>query len=134
MTPLPRRFPKPRSLLPMVMSYAASGGSLIVSSAAQLATFAILARFLGVHEFSLFVAVTAISSIAVHLCGLGATECLVRRVARDHDMYPDMLGHNMILIAISGIALVVIGSIILPFSSTPRPMIRSASSRSSSCW
>jgi O-antigen/teichoic acid export membrane protein len=115
MTPLPRRFPKPRSLLPMVMSYAASGGSLIVSSAAQLATFAILARFLGVHEFSLFVAVTAISSIAVHLCGLGATECLVRRVARDHDIYPDMLGHNMILIAISGVILVVVGSIILPF-------------------
>jgi O-antigen/teichoic acid export membrane protein len=115
MTPLPRRFPKPRSLLPMVMSYAASGGSLIVSSAAQLATFAILARFLGVHEFSLFVAVTAISSIAVHLCGLGATECLVRRVARDHDIYPDMLGHNMILIAVSGVILVVLGSIILPF-------------------
>jgi O-antigen/teichoic acid export membrane protein len=99
----------------MVMSYAASGGSLIVSSFAQLATFAILARFLGVHEFSLFVAVTAISAIAVHLCGLGATECLVRRVARDHDMYPDMLGHNMILIAVSGTVLVVAGSIILPF-------------------
>lgn len=104
-----------RGLVPMAMSYAASGGSLIVSSAAQLLTFAILARFLGVHEFSLFVAITAVAAIAVHLCGVGATECLVRRVARDHAMYPAMLGHNIILISVSGILLVVIGAIILPF-------------------
>ncbi len=110
-----RRLPHAREFVPMVMSYAASGGSLIVSSAAQLATFAILARFLGVHEFSLFVAVTAVSFISVHLCGLGGTECLVRRVARDHGMYPDMLGHNLILTGITGLLLVIAGSIILPF-------------------
>ncbi|PZR88206.1 MAG: sugar transporter [Stutzerimonas stutzeri] len=99
----------------MLMSYAASGGSLIISSAAQLLSFAILARFLGVHEFSLFVAITAISNIAVHMCGLGAMECLVRRVARDRTMYPVMLGHNMILTAASGLALVLIGAALLPF-------------------
>jgi O-antigen/teichoic acid export membrane protein len=121
MMTLPRRLPKIRDILPMMVSYAASGGSLIVSSAAQLATFAILARFLGVHEFSLFVAVTAISAIAVHLCGLGATECLVRRVARDHDMYPAMLGHNMILIGISGSLLVAVGSVILPIFLSAAP-------------
>jgi O-antigen/teichoic acid export membrane protein len=99
----------------MLMSYAASGGSLIISSAAQLLTFAILARFLGVHEFSLFVAITAISNIAVHMCGLGAMECLVRRVARDRAMYPAMLGHNMILTAASGLALVLVGAALLPF-------------------
>jgi O-antigen/teichoic acid export membrane protein len=104
-----------RALLPMVLSYAASGGSLIVSSAAQLFTFAILARFLGVHEFSLFVAITAVSAIAVHLCGLGGTECLVRRVARDHSMYPAMLGHNILLISTTGAILIFLGSIILPF-------------------
>ncbi|MFC5420416.1 lipopolysaccharide biosynthesis protein [Bosea eneae] len=103
------------ALLPMLMSYAASGGSLIISSAAQLLSFAILARFLGVHEFSLFVAITAISNIAVHMCGLGAMECLVRRVARDRTMYPVMLGHNMILTAASGLALVLIGAALLPF-------------------
>ncbi|MDE1157551.1 MAG: lipopolysaccharide biosynthesis protein [Neorhizobium sp.] len=110
--PLARRY---RSFLPLALSYAASGGSLIVSSAAQLLTFAILARFLGVHEFSLFVAITAVSAIAVHMCGLGGTECLVRRVARDHSMYPAMLGHNMMLIAGTGVALVIVGSVILPF-------------------
>lgn len=103
------------ALLPMLISYAASGGSLIISSAAQLLTFAVLARFLGVHEFSLFVAITAVSNIAVHMCGLGAMECLVRRVARDRAMYPVMLGHNMILTAASGAALVLIGAIVLPF-------------------
>ena len=81
-----------RSLLSLALSYAASGGSLIIGSLAQLVTFAILARWLGVDEFSLFVAVTAIASIAVHLCGVGAMECLVRRVAQDRSMYPVDVG------------------------------------------
>ncbi|CAD7039282.1 sugar transporter [Pseudorhizobium endolithicum] len=106
---------KYRALLPMIASYAASGGSLVISSAAQLLTFAILARFLGVHEFSLFVAITAVANIAVHLCGLGATECLVRRVARDPQIYPVMLGHNLILITTSGLLLVILGAMVLPF-------------------
>ena len=104
-----------RALLPHAAAYAASGGSLIVSSAAQLLTFAILARFLGVHEFSLFVAITAISNIAVHMCGLGAMECLVRRVARDRALYPAMLGHNIILTVASGLVLVMAGAALLPF-------------------
>lgn len=104
-----------RVSLPLVASYAASGASLVVSSAAQLLTFAILARFLGVHEFGLFVAITAVSNIAVHLCGLGATECLVRRVARDHAMYPALLGHNIILISATGFLLLLAGAAILPF-------------------
>lgn len=114
-----------KSLPSMVMSYMASGGSLILSSAAQLLTFAILARSLGVAEFSIFVAVTAVCNIAVHLCGLGAMECLVRRVARDHGMYPVMLGHNIILTAISGAALVLLGLVTLPFffSLSPDPSL-----------
>lgn len=103
------------TLLPMVMSYAASGGSLIIGSAAQLVTFAILARWLGVDQFSLLVAITAIANIAVHLCGLGAMECLVRRVARDAALYPVLLGHNIILTAASGVVIVLIGVAILPW-------------------
>lgn len=105
----------------MLMSYAASGGSLVISSAAQLLTFALLARFLGVHEFSLFVAITAISNIAVHICGLGAMECLVRRVARDRAIYPAMLGHNIILTTASGLILVLAGAAALPFFFTLSP-------------
>ena len=102
-------------MLPMLLSYAASGGSLVIGSAAQLVTFALLARWLGVHEFSLFVAITAIANIAVHICGLGAMECLVRRVARDRSIYPVMLGHNIILTSASGVVLVLVGAAVLPF-------------------
>jgi O-antigen/teichoic acid export membrane protein len=102
-------------LFPMMLSYAASSGSLLIANAAQLVTFAILARSFGAIEFGVFVSVTAVTSIAVHLCGLGASECLVRRVARDHFMYPVMLGHNLILTATSGIVLVILGIAILPF-------------------
>ncbi len=112
---------KSRSLLPMILSYAASGGSLVVSSAAQLATFAVLARWLGVHEFSLFVAITAIANIAVHMCGLGGMECLVRRVARDRSIYPAMLGHNILLTSASGAVLVAAGAVVLPFFFTLSP-------------
>lgn len=117
-----------RSLLPMILSYAASGGSLVISSAAQLATFAVLARWLGVHEFSLFVAITAIANIAVHMCGLGGTECLVRRVARDRSIYPAMLGHNIILTSASGVVLVAAGALFLPlfFTLSPNPATNSA--------
>lgn len=110
-----------RPFLPMVMSYLASGGSLVLGSAAQLLTFAILARWLGVHEFSVFVAITAVANIAVHLCGLGGMECLVRRVARDRAIYPQMLGHNVILTVASGAALVLLGAVVLPFFFTLSP-------------
>lgn len=117
-----------KTFLPMVLSYAASGGSLIIGSAAQLATFAILARWLGVDEFSLFVTITAIANIAVHLCGVGAMECLVRRVARDQSMYPVMLGHNILLTAGSGAVLIIASTAILPFFFTlsPDPFINVA--------
>ncbi|QND50829.1 lipopolysaccharide biosynthesis protein [Phyllobacterium sp. 628] len=102
-------------LLPMVLSYAASSGSLLIANLAQLVTFAILARSFGAVEFGVFVSVTAVTSIAVHLCGLGASECMVRRVARDHSIYPVMLGHNLILTLTSGVVLVLIGMLVLPF-------------------
>lgn len=113
--------PRLDKLMPMALSYMASGGSLIVSSAAQLLTFAILARWLGVEQFGLFVALTAITSMALQLCGLGALECLVRRVARDAAIYPDMLGHTVILSALSGALLVGLGIAILPFLFTIAP-------------
>lgn len=101
-------------LMPMALRYMASGGSLIVSSAAQLITFAILARWLGVEQFGLFVALTAITSLALQLCGIGSLECLVRRVARDPAIYPSMLGHTIILSATTGALLVLAGIAVLP--------------------
>ena len=112
-------------MLPMALSYIASSGSLVTSSAAQLLTFAILARALGIVEFSYFVGLTAITAVAVQLCGLGAQEALVRRVARDRTMFAVMFGHNIILSAITGIALVIIGMLVLPllFTLSPDPLL-----------
>lgn len=112
-----------RRYLPSLLSYMASSGSLIMASVAQLVTFAILARFLGASEFGMFITIMAITSIAVHLCGMGGAECLLRRVAQNKTIYPAMLGHNLLLISISGSLLVTAGMLILPywvsFSSDP---------------
>lgn len=114
-----------RALLPMGLSYMASGGSLIISSAAQLLTFAILARSLGVEEFSIFIALTAITAVAIQICGLGAQEALVRRVAREPALYPRFLGHNVLMSGISGLALVVLGAVVLPgfFALSADPLV-----------
>lgn len=102
--------------VPMLMSYMGSGGALLASSAAQLLTFAVLARFLGVEQFGLYAVITAITNVGVQLCGLGAQESLVRRVAQDRAMFPAMLGHAYILSAASGVALIGLGMIILPLA------------------
>lgn len=101
--------------LPMGLSYLASGSSLLIASVSQLVTFGVLARFLGVAQFSTFVSITAFTAVAVQLCGVGAMDSLVRRVARDKGMYPVMLGHNLILTLSTGLALLVIGLASLPF-------------------
>lgn len=103
-----------RRLVPMLMLYMGSSGSLLASSAAQLLTFAILARYLGVEQFGLYAIITAVTNVGVQLCGLGAQESLIRRVAQDPGMYPRMLGHAYILSAASGIVLFLLGLAILP--------------------
>lgn len=103
-----------KSVLPMGLSYLASGGSLITSSAAQLLTFAVLARALGVVEFSYFVGLTAITAVAVQLCGLGAQEAMVRRTARDHTQFAALFGHNIIMNMATGAVLVAVGLVMLP--------------------
>ena len=104
-----------RRHVPSLLSYMASSGSLIMASVAQLVTFAILARFLGAAEFGMFITIMAITSIAVHVCGIGGAESLLRRVAQNNKIYPVMLGHNLILVGISGAFLIAAGMIILPY-------------------
>ena len=93
----------------MIVSYLLSSGSLAAASLAQLVTFAILARALGPAEFGLFVQISAVTAIAVQICGLGASDCLLRRVAREPASYPDLLGHNILLIGLTGAVLVIGG-------------------------
>ncbi|MHC2434730.1 O-antigen/teichoic acid export membrane protein [Bradyrhizobium sp. USDA 4451] len=94
---------------PMILSYLLSSGSLAAASLAQLVTFAILARALGPAEFGLFVQITAVTAIAAQICGLGASDCLLRRVAREPASYSDLLGHNFLLIGTTGAVLVLGG-------------------------
>ncbi len=99
----------------MALSYMGSGGSLITSSIAQLATFAILARSLGTEQFALYVTITAFTNVAVQICGFGVQECIVRRVARDPSDQPRMMGHALILTTGSFLVLFIIGLAALPF-------------------
>lgn len=101
--------------LPLALTYLGSSASLVTSSVLQLVTMAILARNLGVAQFGQFLTMTAMVTIAVNFCGLGATEPLVRRVARDPAIYPRALGHNLMLIGASGAVLVVLLVTLLPY-------------------
>lgn len=109
--------------LSVTMSYLFSTGTLVASSAAQLVTFALLARGLGVEQFGLFITVTAVTNIAVQICGLGAEETLIRRVASEPNLYALALGHNLILLAGSGCILTLILTVALPgfITLTPDP-------------
>lgn len=101
-------------LLGMLLSYSASSASLLIANAAQLITFAILARTFGADEFGRYVSLIAVTNIAVHLCGMGASESLVRRVPQDPSCFPRIFGHSIILSGISGVVLISLGMIVLP--------------------
>lgn len=103
-----------RQRLPQLVTYVGSSASLLIGSVAQLIAFAILARSLGVEQFGLFLAITAVTNISVQLCGLGAMEPMVRRVARDHTAYPQFIGHNIILGLGSGSVVFVALLFLLP--------------------
>ncbi|WID94965.1 lipopolysaccharide biosynthesis protein [Bosea vestrisii] len=94
---------------PILVNYLLSSGSLAMASLSQLVTFALLARSLGPTEFGLFVQVSAVIAVAVQLCGLGASDCLLRTVSREPESYASLLGHNLLLIGLSGAVLVVGG-------------------------
>ena len=98
-----------RRAFPALVSYLLSSGSLALGALSQLVTFAILARALGPNEFGLFVQVSAVTAVAVQLCGLGASDCLLRGVSREPCRYAGLLGHNLLLIAATGAALVIVG-------------------------
>ncbi len=111
-----------KKIVPMALSYLGSGGSLIVSSFAQLITFAILARALGADEFALYVTITAFTNVAVQICGLGAQESLVRRIAREPSDYPRLMGHALLLTGVTAAILLVGGMAVLPLF-LPLPVV-----------
>ncbi len=101
-------------LVRLGLNYMASGGALLMSSAAQLLTFALLARHLGVEQFALYASITALTNLGVQICGIGSQESLIRRVAQDRSMFPVMLGHSYLLSAGTGVVLIIIGMLTIP--------------------
>lgn len=100
---------------PILINYLLSSGSLATASLSQLVTFAILARSLGPAEFGLFVQISAMTAVAVQICGLGASDCLLRRVSREPETYASLLGHNLLLISLSGTVLIGGGVAVMSF-------------------
>lgn len=94
-----RRVAVLRTMLPGTFAYAGSSAALILGSIAQLLAFAVLARSLGPAQFGVLLTITATTNLGLNLVGLGANEPMVRRVAVDPQVYPKMLGHNLILSA-----------------------------------
>jgi O-antigen/teichoic acid export membrane protein len=80
----------------------------------MLLTFALLARHLGHDQFALNATITALTNVAVQICGLGSQESLVRRVAQTPSFYPEMLGHVHILNIVSAAFLIATGMIVIP--------------------
>lgn len=89
-------------------TYAGSFGSLVLGTLGQIASVLILARHLGAYQFGLLMTVIALALVGLNLCGIGAGEAMVRRVARDPAMYPSLLGHNLILVLGSGVVITAV--------------------------
>jgi len=103
-----------RRLAAFFGSYVASSSALLASSIATFLTFALLARTMGHEQFALNATITALTAVAVQVCGLGSMESLMRRVAQKPSFFPEMLGHVHILNLVSGAVLILIGMVALP--------------------
>ena len=96
-------------------TYVGSFGSLILGTLGQIASVLILARYLGAYQFGQLMTVVAVGQVGLNLCGIGAGEAMVRRVAREPAMYPRLLGHNLILVLGSGVVITAVLVAIIPF-------------------
>jgi O-antigen/teichoic acid export membrane protein len=91
--------------LPAIRLYVSSTGMLTVGIVAQAIGFIVLARWLGSDQFGHLATITAVTNVGGAWCGLGAGEAIRRRVGRDPSLYRAMLGHSLILLAVSGAVL-----------------------------
>lgn len=102
--------------LPAIRLYIGSTGMLMAGLAAQSVGFVILARWLGSEQFGHLSMVTAATNIAASWCALGTGETMRRRVSREPSLYPDLLGHALILLATSGAVLTAGMTVAIAFS------------------
>jgi O-antigen/teichoic acid export membrane protein len=91
--------------LPNVLLYITSTGSLLIGQAAQFLGFIVLARYLGAEQFGGLMLITAATSIALSISGLGTEEVMLRRSVQEPMIYARLLGHSLIVVACSGLIL-----------------------------
>jgi O-antigen/teichoic acid export membrane protein len=104
--------------LPAIRLYITSTSLLAVGIAAQSIGFIVLARWLGSDQFGHLSMITAATNLAGAWCGLGTGEAMRRRAGRDPALYPQLLGHSLILLLVSGAVLTLIMSTAIAASIT----------------
>ncbi len=104
--------------LPAIRLYISSTSLLALGIVAQSVGFVILARWLGSEQFGHLSMVTAATNLASAWCGLGTGEAMRRRASREPSLYPELLGHSLILLLVSGAALTAVVSLAIAFSTT----------------
>ena len=108
-------------LVRQLTTYVGSAGSMIGGLTAQLFAFVVLARHLGPSQFGVLMTITAVTGFTLTLCGLGGGDTMVRRLARQRSLYPALLGHNLMLIGLSGTVLTVAVTAILAWAEKVSP-------------
>lgn len=113
-----------KKYMPMARLYVGSTGTLLFGAAAQAAGFVVLAHYLGTAQFGHLMVITSVANVAGTWCGFCPGETLRRQVSRDPSLYPPALGHGLILIFSSGIALSVISitGLMVFMPAVPDPM------------
>jgi O-antigen/teichoic acid export membrane protein len=111
----PRAFELGPRAFQFMRRYIASSGVLFFGVGAQFVWFILLARRLGAEGFGQLMVILAVTALAGSMCGVGSCDAMVRRVARNRDDYGLMLGHGLILIGVTGAALVVACTAVLYF-------------------
>jgi O-antigen/teichoic acid export membrane protein len=102
-----------RRLFPIAREYLASGITMTFSAVCQFAWFVILARSLGVSEFGALTIITAICALAAAFSGVGSGDAIIRHTARDRGNYPAILGHGLLVIAVTGVVLSAVSVAVL---------------------
>ena len=97
--------------LPAIRLYIASTSMLTVGIAAQSIGFVVLARWLGSDQFGHLSMITAATNLGGAWCGLGTGEAMRRRAGREPALYPQLLGHSLILLLVSGAVLTLVMSV-----------------------
>ena len=89
-------------------NYAASASILLAGTILQFVTFIALARMLGLDQFGTLMIILAVTNVAFFLCGLGAGDTIIRRVARDPSEYSRIFGHALLIFFASSAVLMLV--------------------------